>query len=100
MRESIAATRALRTASFLADTWWFGLSRRVSDDAYRSLAALRASQNFSAVQLVMGVPPEVGPEDPNGQGPTGAAWSAADGAINASYLEHARHRIDVLLDHG
>jgi hypothetical protein len=47
-------------AGFLADTWWFGLSKRLSGKHFEDLAILRAEQGFSAVQLVVGVPPEVG----------------------------------------
>lgn len=45
-------------AGFLADTWWFGLSKRFSERSFKDLAALRADQGFSAIQLVVGVPPE------------------------------------------
>jgi hypothetical protein len=52
-------------ANFLADTWWFGLSQRMSKQDFEDLAALRAEQGFSAIQLVVGIPPEVGPENEN-----------------------------------
>jgi len=54
-------------AGFLADTWWFGLSRRLSEKDFKDLAILRATQGFSAIQLVVGVPPEVGPEKARGK---------------------------------
>jgi hypothetical protein len=52
-------------AGFLADTWWFGLSRRLPEQDFKALAELRARRGFSAVQLVVGVLPEVGHENEN-----------------------------------
>lgn len=83
----------------LADTWWFGLSDRLSEQAFRDLAVLRVRQGFSAVQLVVGVPPEVGPENENAASAAGFPWTL-DGNFNADYLELARHRIRCLNDLG
>jgi hypothetical protein len=80
---------------FLADTWWFGLSKRLSEQGFRDLATLRAAQGFSAVQLVVGVPPEVGPENENARSQVGFPWTL-DGDFNQEYLEFARLRIQVL----
>jgi hypothetical protein len=82
-------------ANFLADTWWFGLSKRLSEEDFKDLAALRAEQGFSAVQLVVGVPPEVGPENENAQSQVGFPWTL-DGEFNQDYLELARGRIQFL----
>jgi hypothetical protein len=82
-------------AGFLADTWWFGLSKRLSEKNFRDLAALRAEQGFSAIQLVVGVPPEVGPENENAQSQVGFPWTL-DGDLNQEYLELARDRIQCL----
>jgi len=82
-------------AGFLADTWWFGLSKRLSEKDFKDLAALRAEQGFSAVQLVVGVPPEVGPESGNAQSQVGFPWTL-DGKFNQDYLELARDRIQFL----
>ena len=86
-------TRGIK--SFLADTWWFGLSKRLSEQDFAILAALRAEQRFSAIQLVVGVPPEVGPENENAQSPVGFPWTL-DGDFNAEYLVFARDRIHYL----
>lgn len=86
-------------ADFLADTWWFGLSRRLSEQGFQDLAALRATQGFSAVQLVVGVPPEVGPENGNAQSQVGFPWSL-DGHFNQEYLKFAQERIQYLNDLG
>jgi hypothetical protein len=82
-------------SGFLADTWWFGLSRRFSEERFRALAALRAEQGFSAIQLVVGVPPEIGPLNENARSKVGFPWTL-DGAFNRRYLCHARDRIEFL----
>jgi hypothetical protein len=82
-------------AGFLADTWWFGLSKRLSEKDFKDLAALRAEQGFSAIQLVVGVPPEVGPENENAQSQVGFPWTL-DGHFNQEYLKFARARIQHL----
>ena len=86
-------------AGFLADTWWFGLSRRLPERDFNNLAALRAAQGFSAIQLVVGVPPEVGPENENAKSPVGFPWTL-DGGPNEEYLQLARNRIQYLNDLG
>jgi hypothetical protein len=83
----------------LADTWWFGLSKRLSEKDFKDLAALRAEQGFSAIQLVVGVPPEVGPENENAQSEVGFPWTLS-GDFNQAYLELARDRIQYLNDLG
>lgn len=86
-------------AGFLADTWWFGLSRRLSEQQFRDLAALRVRQGFSAVQLVVGVPPEVGPENENAESRVGFPWTLG-GEFNQDYLEFARGSVQYLNDLG
>jgi len=76
----------------LADTWWFGLTQRLSEGAFKRLATLRAEQGFSAVQLVVGIPPEVGPANENARSPVGFPWTL-EGEINEAYLAFARDRI-------
>jgi hypothetical protein len=88
-----------RIAGFLADTWWFGLSRRLPGRDFKDLATLRAAQGFSAIQLVVGVPPEVGPENENAQSQVGFPWTL-DGHFNLEYLKLARDRIQYLDDLG
>ena len=85
--------------NFLADTWWFGISKRLSEKDFQDLAALRAEQGFSAVQLVVGVPPEVGPENENAKSAVGFPWTL-DGHFNQEYLKLARERIQYLNDLG
>lgn len=81
--------------NFLADTWWYGLSKRLSAGGFRRLASLRAEQGFSGVQLVVGIPPEVGPENENARSDVGFPWTLS-GSFNSAYLALARERIQIL----
>ena len=80
---------------FLCDTWWYWLTRRVNDQQFEELAQLRARQGFSAVQMVVGIPPEVGPENPNASSELGPAWSL-QGEFNQDYLRHSREKVKYL----
>lgn len=93
------AHKGSSVAGLLADTWWFGLSQRLSEKELKNLATLRAKQGFSAIQLVVGVPPEVGPGNENVKSQVGFPW-ALDGEFNQDYLELARDRIEYLNDLG
>lgn len=67
----------------------------MSEDKFLDLAALRTEQGFNAIQLVVGIPPEVGPENPQGHSDAGAAWTL-EGQINRDFLQLARMRIKLL----
>jgi len=81
--------------NLLCDTWWYGLTRRMSQKQFRDLAQLRKQQGFTAIQLVVGIPPEVGPKHPSGASEVGAAWRL-NGEINEQYLQYAKERIGYL----
>lgn len=85
--------------NFLCDTWWYGLTNRVSDDKFERLAKLRAKQGFNAVQLVVGIPPEIGPENENAKSKVGPAWNLK-GEFNSKYLDNAHSRIKLLNSFG
>lgn len=65
------------------------------ESAFKDLAALRSYQGFSAIQLVVGVPPEVGPENENARSQAGFPWTL-DGQFNEEYLKVALERIQFL----
>jgi hypothetical protein len=81
--------------NFLADTWWYGLTKRLSESAFEDLARLRLKQGFTAVQLVVGIPPEIGPENENALSDAGPAWRL-DGSMNMNYLKLAHEKIQFL----
>lgn len=80
---------------FLCDTWWYGLTQRVNNKKFEELAKLRVQQGFTAVQMVVGIPPEVGPENPNASSKVGSAWQL-NGEFNQDYLKYTRNRIEYL----
>jgi len=81
-----------KTHGFLADTWWYAMTARLSDENFRKLVDLRVSQGFNAAQFVVGIPPETTPETPNAASMYGPAWTR-DGVFNRDYLQHARQRM-------
>jgi hypothetical protein len=83
----------------LADTWWYGMSRRWNREQFGELAGLRRKQGFDAVQIVVGIPPEVGPLHRDAASEAGAAWDLS-GEPNAAYLSFARDRLSLLLTAG
>src|SRR3989344_4121055 len=80
---------------FLCDTWWYGLTQRVDDKKFKELARLRAQQGFTSIQMVVGIPPEVGPENLNASTNVGSAWQL-NGEFNQDYLKRARDRVEYL----
>jgi hypothetical protein len=46
---------------WLADTWWEGLTRRLTTEQFRELATRRVEQGFSVIQIVAGLYPEMAP---------------------------------------
>ena len=83
---------------FLCDTWWYGLSQRLPENRFNDLVVIRATQGFDAVQLVVGIPPEVGPENSNAASDFGPAWKL-NGEFNQKYLDEARKKIQLLNSH-
>ncbi len=82
-------------SGILADTWWYGLSKRCSSEDFEELARLRVSQGFNCIQLVVGIPPETGPENRSNWSESGAAWTIS-GEINQKYLSLAATRVQLL----
>lgn len=81
--------------NLLCDTWWYALTKRMSRKQFERLARLRKRQGFTAIQLVVGIPPEVGPEHQSAASEVGSAWSLR-GKINWDYLKLAREKISFL----
>lgn len=90
---------SIKLSRLLVDTWWFGLTQRVTEKRFRELGRLRIEQGFSAIQLVVGIPPEVGPLNENAKSDKGYPWTL-DGLFNDDYLELAKERIRFLNELG
>ena len=86
---------------WLGDTWWKGLSDRLSWEGFQTLAADREAKGFTIVQIVAGlVPEEQAPRDPGFHNEGGAVWDPQFKRINPKYFDYADRRIQFLLDHG
>lgn len=88
---------------WLADTWWAGLSERLSWEDFQELTADRKSKGFTVVQLVAGLvptPEERAPIDPGCRNEGGAVWDERFKQINPAYFDYADRRVQHLLDSG
>jgi len=88
---------------WLGDTWWTGLSDRLSWDAFQKLTANRKAKGFTVVQIVAGLVPsneEQAPVDPGFHNEGGAVWDPDFKQINPRYFDYADRRIQLLVDAG
>jgi hypothetical protein len=85
---------------WLADTWWEGLTRRLPTDQFRELAARRAEQGFSVVQIVAGLYPEMAPFAAEGESFSGWAWHEGFTGPNSAWFDEADERVKVLVRAG
>ncbi|EKD65415.1 MAG: Alpha-L-rhamnosidase protein [uncultured bacterium] len=76
---------------FLADTWWFGATSRMPFSVFKLLVKKRVKQGFSAVQIVIGIPPETEVR--------GFAFRK-DWSLDKKYFEEADKKIKYLVDNG
>lgn len=86
---------------WLGDTWWTGLSDRLSWQGFQRLTADRKAKGFTVVQIVAGlVPLETAPADPGYCNEGGCVWNAGYQQINPKYFDYADRRIQLLVDNG
>jgi hypothetical protein len=86
---------------WLGDTWWMGLTKRLSYPAdFQTLAADRIAKGFTVVQIVAGFYPDMPPFDPRGENEAGFPWEKDDARIRPEYFDAADQRIFYLADHG
>jgi hypothetical protein len=88
---------------WLGDTWWTGLSDRLSWDGFQKLTANRKTKGFTVVQIVAGLVPsneEEAPVDPGFRNEGGAVWDPEFKQINPKYFDSADRRIQLLVDAG
>ena len=87
---------------WLGDTWWSGLSSRLSWQGFKTLTADRKAKGFTVVQIVAGLVPteEVAPSDPGYCNEGGCVWDAAFKQINPKYFDYADRRIQYLVNAG
>ncbi|MCD6404857.1 MAG: DUF4038 domain-containing protein, partial [Planctomycetes bacterium] len=80
---------------WLGDTWWYGLSKRLSwPEDFRLLVADRAAKGFSVIQIVAGPYPGVAPTDRKYVNEAGFPWEGKWDSINPAYFDLADLRIE------
>lgn len=98
--------RHFQTASgepffWLGDTWWMGLTNRLSwPDGFQTLTADRVAKGFSVVQIVAGLYPDMPPFDARGANEAGFPWEKDFARINPAYFDMADLRIQHLVNAG
>ncbi|MHC4713752.1 MAG: apiosidase-like domain-containing protein [Planctomycetota bacterium] len=86
---------------WLGDTWWYGLSKRLSwPGDFRELAGDRVSKGFSVIQIVAGPYPGVGAGDSKNANEAGLPWEEDMSSINPAYFDMADLRIEHLVSRG
>lgn len=87
---------------WLGDTWWTGLSDRLSWEGFQELTADRKAKGFTVVQAVVGLVPveELGPLDAGFHNEGGPVWEKDYARINPGYFDAADRRIQLMLDAG
>ncbi len=86
---------------WLADTWWMGLSDRLSFDTdFQKLLHDRKQKGFSVIQLVMGLFPDMDHFDPRCKNEAGLPWEDGYQCINPDYFDQADRRILSLCTQG
>lgn len=88
---------------WLGDTWWIGLSDRISWEGFQKLAQNRKEKGFTVVQICAGMIPnneEVAPIDEGYRNEGGAVYDPQFKQINPKYFDYADRRIEYLVNSG
>ena len=87
---------------WLGDTWWSGMSTRLSWEGFQKLTADRKAKGFTVVQIVAGLVPgeEQAPSDPGYCNEGGCVWDQGFKQINPKFFDYADRRVQYLVDAG
>ncbi len=86
---------------WLGDTWWLGLTARLSwPDDFQRLTADRVAKGFSVVQIVAGLYPDMSAFDARGRNEAGHPWEPRYQSINPGYFDMADLRLQWLVRSG
>lgn len=88
---------------WLGDTWWDGLSDRLSWEGFQTLTNDRKKKGFTVIQLVAGLIPsdeENAPVDPGFHNEGGQVYDPEFKQVNPKYFDYADRRIRYLFDSG
>jgi hypothetical protein len=85
----------------LADTWWKGLSKRLTWEGFRELTADRKAKGFNTIQIVCGPYPDEQAFDPGWANEGGSPYENREYTLlNPAYFDYADRRIECLVEAG
>ena len=67
--------------NFFADTCWYAMTKRMKEEMFESYIQKRKKQGFTAIQISIGIPPEVNTKNKDAESEKGIAWEE-NGKIN------------------
>ena len=83
---------------WLGDTWWMGLSERLTwPKDFQLLTQDRVKKGFSVIQIVAGLYPDMDSFDERGRNEAGFPWEKGYSTINPSYFDMADLKIKYLV---
>ncbi len=85
---------------WLGDTWWKGLSKRISFDGFKHLVNDRKTKGFSVVQIIAGSYPDEPAFDIRWENEGGMPYEENYECVNPAYFDHVDRRIECLVDAG
>lgn len=85
---------------WLGDTWWMGLTKRLSWEGFKKLTADRVEKGFTVVQIVAGLYPDMAPFDPRGASEAGFPWEENYTRVNPAFFDLMDRRISWLVRSG
>lgn len=86
---------------WLGDTWWMGLTKRLSwPKGFQLLANDRVKKGFTVVQIIAGLYPDMPAFDKRGANEAGFPWEKNYTRVNPSYFDRADVRIQWLVKSG
>jgi hypothetical protein len=86
---------------WLGDTWWLGLTKRLSwPSDFQTLAQDRLRKGFTVIQLVAGLYPDMAAFDTRGASLSGYPWDENFATINPAFFDEADARIMHLVSLG
>ncbi len=86
---------------WLADTWWMGLTQRLTwPQGFQTLALDRIAKGFSVIQIVAGLYPDMAWYDERGENESGFPWEQDFARINPAYFDLVDRRLQYLVEMG
>lgn len=84
---------------FLADTLWYGLTRRYDLKTFEQILIKRKKQGFTAIQLVVGPPPESSIFNENAKSHNGHLPFNQDFTVTEEYFADITPKIELVIKH-